>query len=179
MKTMILCFAIVTAFHSAAHAQCSNMSPRLGVAPTILPGVIPGFRLSTHIAKQAGGADPSIVGMWQVTFTSGGQITDQAFETFHDDGTEMMVDTSAPASGNVCTGVWARTGTLTVKLNHPAWTFDDKGNLNGTASIKLNITLDPNSNSFTGTYTVDVFTLSGLNVYHEAGTVAGKRIEVD
>jgi hypothetical protein len=180
----IFCFALVTACTAltpSVQAQCSSMTPRLMVAGVSQPAAIPSFAQISpdSSAAQAHGADPDIVGLWNVTFTSGGQVVDQAFETFHSDGTEMMVDTAAPSSGNVCSGVWAKTGSVTIKLNHPSWTFDNSGNLNGTASIKVTVTLDPNSDSFTGTFTVDVFTLGGVNTFHLAGTVAGKRIQVD
>lgn len=178
------CFVIVTAgsgLVTTAHAQCSSMSQRGAVAwqneswpsPPTQPLAAPD-RVQA-LAK----SDASIVGLWRTTFILSGQVVDQAFETFHGDGTEMMVDTAPPSSDNVCVGVWAKSDGLSVKLNHPSWTFDDKGNLNGTAAIKMDLKLDPNGNTFSGTFTVDVFDLAGNTVQHLAGTVAGKRIEVD
>ena len=174
-------FAACAVLAPTAAAQCSNMSPRGSVAwLDELPPAGPGQAQTPLVKAQPRvGANPSIVGLWKTTFTSGGQVVDQAFEAFHSDGTEIMVDTSAPASDNVCIGVWARTDGLTFKLNHPSWTFDDKGNLNGTAAIKMDLTIDPNGNSFIGTFTVDVFDLSGNTLLHLAGTVAGKRVTVD
>jgi hypothetical protein len=166
----------------AAHAQCAAMTPRTAVAWSELPdNSAPAFRTEPRIGRvepQRGG-EPSIVGMWKVTFMAGGQVVDQAFETFHSDGTELMVDTAPPATGNVCTGVWARFDGVNFKLNHPSWTFDDKGNLNGTAVIKVNVLLDANSNSFTGTFTVDVMSLSGAVLQHLTGTVAAQRVNID
>jgi len=75
----------------------------------------------------------SIVGLWQVTYSSGGTVTDMAFEVFHSDGTEMLNDITPPAEGNVCLGVWTQTGSTTFKLTHPSWTFDANGNLTATA----------------------------------------------
>jgi len=177
---------ISTFFAAPAHAQCSRMTPKTAVAWQGVPAYNPMFlagaamvRPDHAAAPQARGGDPSIVGLWQVTFTSGGQVVDQAYEIFHSDGTEMMVDTSAPASDNVCVGVWAQVGGLEVKLNHVSWTFDDQGNLNGTATIKLDVTLDANSNLFTGTFTVDVYSLTGSVLDHLVGTVAAKRVTID
>ncbi len=171
-----------TILATPAHAQCSAMVPRTAVAWQALPAYAPLFQPAAsapaRAIAQARGGDPSIVGLWQVNFTSGGQIVDQAYEVFHSDGTELMVDTSAPASDNVCVGVWAQTGG-TFKLNHVSWTFDNNGNLNGTATIKLNISLDPNSSTFTGTFAVDVYTLTGSLVEHLTGTIDAKRILVD
>jgi len=173
-----------TVLAAPAQAQCSNMKGKTAIAWTMLPAYNPmamaaGGTRPERTAPDARGGDPSIVGLWQVNFTEGGQVVDQAYEVFHSDGTELMVDTSAPASDNVCVGVWAQVGGLQVKLNHVSWTFDDKGNLNGTATIKLDVTLDPNSNVFTGTFTVDVFDLHGANVDHETGSVSGKRVTID
>ena len=145
--------------------------------PMFLAG--PRAPLANRPVRQARGGDPSIVGLWQTNFTSGGQVVDQAYEVFHSDGTEMMVDTSAPASDNVCVGVWAQVDGLEFKLNHVSWTFDDQGNLNGTATIALDVTLDANSNIFTGSFTVDVYDLKGAVLEHLIGTVAAKRVTVD
>jgi len=181
LSTLLLGLALAA---PAVHAQCALMSPRTAIAWNALPdGQLPAFahapapRLAQPVAQAHG--DPSIVGLWKVTFSAGNVVVDQAFETFHSDGTELMVDTAAPASGNVCVGVWAKIDGVNYKLNHPSWTFDDKGNLNGTAVIKINVLLDPNSNSFTGTFTVDVMSLSGTVLEHLTGTVAAQRVNVD
>jgi hypothetical protein len=160
----------------------SNMSPKTAVAWNHLPSYAPAIRaLAAPVRPEddSRAADQSIVGLWKVTFFFDGQVVDQAFEVFHSDGTELMNDTAPPASGNVCVGVWANTDGRTVKLNHPSWTFDAAGNLNGTATIKTSITLDHTGNSFSGTFTVDVFSLTGVNLQHLAGTVSGQRILVD
>jgi len=185
-RQALLSIAIVggiTVLGPAAQAQCSKFSPR-PVAWQALPlfaasplGDLPAASTGTPEPRARGG-NVSIVGLWKMTFTSGGQVVDQAFEVFHEDGTELMVDTSAPASGNVCVGVWAKTDGLTFQLNHPSWTFNDQGILNGTAAIKLNLTISPDGNQVSGTFTVDVFTLAGTNILHETGTVAGQRVNV-
>ena len=191
MKTYIVLFvaalAAGTAWTSTARAQSSSISPRPAAyglpgeqASLPVPAVVSMNEVLRNEAKpQDDRPDPSIGGMWTTTFTSGGQVVDQAFEVFHSDGTGLMIDTTPPASDNVCTGVWARTGYFAVKLNHPTWTFDDKGNLNGTATIKVSVTLDPKGNSFARTFTVDVFDLAGNTLQHLAGNVAAKRITVD
>jgi hypothetical protein len=136
---------------SAAHAQCGVMTPRTAIAWDQLPDNSPELRAVTRLqpAETRRGGEPGLTGMWKVTFSSGGAVVDQAFEVFHSDGTELMVDTAPPATGNVCTGVWARIDGVNFKLNHPSWTFDDKGNVTGTAIIKVNILLDSNSNRTT------------------------------
>ena len=178
MKTVIFAALLaVVALSSNLQAQCSSMAPRPFVAWQNEAPVAAAFSARAELPER--GVNASIVGLWKTTFTSGGQVVDQAFEIFHSDGTEMMVDTAPPASDNVCVGVWAQVSGLGVKLNHPSWTFDDKGTLNGTAAIKMNLALDPHGASFTGTFSVDVFDLAGNNLMHLTGTVAGKRITAD
>jgi hypothetical protein len=128
--------------------------------------------------RDAGDAN-RIVGLWHTVFTSGGQTVDEGFDMWTSDGLEVLNDTPPPATGNVCLGVWAKTGGNTIKLNHPSWTFDANGNLNGTAVIKETISVDPGNNSFKGTFTIDIFTLQGQNVFHLEGTVAATRITVN
>lgn len=117
----------------------------------------------------------SIVGLWQVTYTSGNTVTDMAFEAFHSDGTEMLNDVTPPAEGNVCLGVWTQTGGTAYKLTHPSWTFDPNGNLTGTAQFSVTITLN-SADSFGGTYTLSYFDTTGLPIGVYNGALTATRI---
>ena len=117
----------------------------------------------------------AIVGLWQVTATSGGQVVDMAFEVFHGDGTEMINDITPPAEGNVCLGVWVQTSLTQYSLNHPSWVFDGNGNLTGTAIFKTTLTLTA-LNKFTGSYTLSYFDLKGNAGPVYTGTWAGTRV---
>lgn len=122
---------------------------------------------------------PTIVGLWKVTFVSGGQTVDEGFDQWNVGGTEILNDTPPPATGNVCLGVWVQTGPLSYKLKHPSWTFDNAGNLNGTVIIREQPVMDPHGNSFKGPFTYDVYDLNGNLLEHAAGTITGQRITVD
>ncbi len=122
---------------------------------------------------------PAIVGMWQVTVLSEGQVTDQAYEVFHSDGTEMINDITPPAEENVCLGVWAQTGPAGYKLKHLSWTFDSNGNLTGTAVLKITISLKPGADKFNGTYTLDYFDTNGSSQGEYTGQVEATRVTVD
>ncbi len=121
----------------------------------------------------------SIVGLWKVDFNSGGQTVDQAFEIWHGDGTEVLNDTTPPAEGNVCFGVWTQSGPRTFRLKHPSWAFDPAGNLVGTVMIRETVTLTNDGNRFHGTATVEFFDLAGNSQGSEQGTISGTRVEVD
>jgi len=128
------------------------------------------------IRQDDGAAQGTIVGLWQITFLSGNQIVDVGFDAWHSDGTEMLNDTPPPATGNVCLGVWTETSHLKYKLKHPSWTFDNNGNLTGTAVIRESITLNNSRNTFNGTYTIDFYDNSGHSLGQYAGQVQATRI---
>ena len=122
---------------------------------------------------------PTIVGLWRVTFVSGGQTVDEGFDQWNTGGTEILNDTPPPATGNVCLGVWTQTGGFSYKLKHPSWTFDASGNLNGTVIIREQPVVAPNGNSFQGPFTLDAYDLSGNFLWHADGTITGRRITAD
>jgi hypothetical protein len=61
-----------------------------------------------------------MVGMWHVLFIAQGNEgaglppdgvpVDNALSTWHSDGTEATVSSCAPATGDVCLGVWQKVG---------------------------------------------------------------------
>ena len=102
---------------------------------------------------------------------------DEGYDQFHSDGTEVLNDIPAPSSGNICLGVFVKTGRLSYDLHHVFWTFDGSGNLIGRGEWDSNITLDKSGASYAGTWTVKNYTLSGvllLPVY--PGTMSAQRI---
>lgn len=125
---------------------------------------------------QADPLNPSIVGLWQVMHLENGKPVDLSFEIWHADGTEVLIDQTPPAQGNVCIGTWLQSGSLTYKLTHPALSFDMDGNFIGTVMIREVVTLDRNGNKFTGTFTVDVFDVEGSPAGHFEGQFVGARV---
>jgi len=126
-------------------------------------------------ADRYGNGPASVTGLWQVTYSSGGQVVDMAFEVFHSDGTEMLNDITAPSEGNVCLGVWTQTGRTTYRLTHPSWTFAANGSLTGTALFDVTVTLTT-ADKFTGTYTLSYFDTTGNAGPVYSGTLAATRI---
>jgi hypothetical protein len=135
-----------------------------------------GARSDKDEQPQADALNPTIVGLWQVMDLENGQPIDLSFEIYHDDGTEILIDQTPPAEGNVCIGTWVQAGALTYKLTHPALNFDMDGNYIGTVMIKEVVTLDRNGYQFSGNYTVDVFDLTGTQTDHYEGTFVGSRV---
>jgi hypothetical protein len=125
-------------------------------------------------------AHPSITGLWDIKFYSGGQLVDEGFDAWHSDGLELLNDTPPPATGNVCVGVYAQTGQRTFKLKHPSWIFDSTNTfVIGTATIRETVTVDRSGDSFGGTFTIDAVDTFGNVLGHTEGTIKATRIKAD
>ena len=136
----------------------------------------------------------TIVGMWHVTFTAQGNQggppdgtpIDNALVTWHSDGTEIMNSGRPPQDGQFCMGVWKRIGVLRYKLNHIAWGGNDTanaptgiGNPAGPTRFVEEVTVSPDGNHYTGTFTLDAYDTSGNVVARIVGVLAGTRITTD
>jgi len=122
-----------------------------------------------------------ITGMWEVTQTIAGQLFDHAFQQLYADGNEVQNSAVVPPGlGNICFGVWERTGNRTFRLKHYGWNFDASGNFTGTFFLTAIMTMT-DANNYTGTFVTDTLLLSGLpdpNLHGE-GTIIAKRIRLD
>ena len=147
-----------------AGAQCGAPS---ALRPALLAGkiqrvpLVPDKGQSTPEDTTAATTAPTMAGLWDVVFTSGGQLYDEGFDQYHSDGTEIMVDITPPAGGNVCLGVWTKTGTKTYQLRHPFWIFDLSGNLIGRGLLSEQMTLNDRGDAYTGSFTFAFRDLNG------------------
>lgn len=134
----------------------------------------------------------SVVGMWQAVLRIGdssGPVYDEVFQQFHSDGTEMIVSNGLPpALGNVCVGVWKRTGPGTYKLNHMTWNWlpDDgpfgvPGTFAGHFELQVRLRLNDSGNAYRGTWKATNYDTDGNHIpaLDAEGVVTGKRITVD
>ncbi len=190
--------ALVFSIAPAAMAQCglpnkpikpSSWSPQYGAKTP---------RLVLAEFEEHDSHEP-IVGMWHVVFTAqtqdgdpipvtGGVVIDNSLVEWHPDGTEIMNSARSAQDGNFCLGVWKRTGDHTYLLNHIPWqgnVFDPTvppdsiGIPQGGAQIIEKVTLDPDGNSYTGTFALHAYDTSG-NVYvWFTGVLSAKRITPD
>ncbi len=109
-----------------------------------------------------------MVGMWKLQFISKGNaghnpsipdgaLIDFGFTQWHSDGTEIQNSAGVPGGG-FCLGVWAQTGFLTFELNHFPIAFNTTtGAVANYINIREQVTLSPSSDSFTGTFTEDIY----------------------
>jgi hypothetical protein len=127
--------------------------------------------------------DASIVGFWHVLFISGGQTFDEGFDQWHSDGLEILNDNALPVpangTGNVCLGVYKKTGPRTYKSKHPAWVFDATGTLVGTTVILETLIVDQSGNHYTGSFEWINYDLKGNVTSDTKGDLKAERITVD
>lgn len=155
-------------------------------------------RLVTAALDDFDDHEPSIVGMWHVVFTArtqngdpvpvaGGVVIDNSVVVWHPDGTEIMNSSRSAQDGNFCLGVWRRTGRRAYLLNHIPWqgnVFDPTvppdtiGAPQEGAQIIEKITLSPDGNSYSGTFTLHAYDTSGVYMRF-TGVLSAKRITPD
>jgi hypothetical protein len=88
---------------------------------------------------------------------------------------------AAPSVGNICWGVWERTGIRTFKLNHIGLVFDTNGKYIGLFKLSAALKVGNDGDTFTGTFVADQEDLSGKNIpdLHFEGTLKATRFKVD
>ncbi len=126
----------------------------------------------------------SIVGMWHVVYTGTSGYVGffyEAFDQWHNDGTEFEIADLPPDSGNVCMGVWKMAGN-SVKLYHAGWSFDpyNFGNPIGSFTLSETNTVSSDGNTYTGSFTFKVYDPDGNEIPDQevSGTIQATRITV-
>ena len=195
MKTAIrstIAAALVLIISTAASAHCIvGGGPDRGALKALTRSNA-AFAATAPAGAAAFGAldasdNASVVGLWTVTFLvgDGPDVWDLGFEQFHDDGTELTMDTAvSPAAGNVCVGVWERVGGRRVKLHHVGWNWDTSltpAALAGVFVLDMTVELGRGGQTFAGRYVTDSYDLDGhvIPELHAEGAVTAKRIRVN
>jgi hypothetical protein len=136
---------------------------------------------------------PSIVGMWHVIFTaktSDGKdipdtVIDDALAVWHPDKTEIMNSMRPPQDGNFCLGVWEQIGKSKYYLNHFPWfanqfpneTNNGIGTPVGPTHITETVTLGPDCDHFSGTFTLDAYDTTGKIILQSfTGVLSADRV---
>lgn len=171
--SLLLAGALLT---TTALAQC----PGVPVAKLHRQSWHPGSG-SASLRLASSSTDP-IVGMWRVQFVSGGNVIDQTFVQWHDDGTELMNSSRNPDTQSFCMGVWQNTGGSTYKLNHYGISWDPSTSTTapqGLGNIRETVTLAADGNSYSGTFTIVQYDESGNVLATVPGTIVGYRVNVN
>ena len=182
-------FALALFALPSAHAVCGVPNPKMAATLSSFHPQPGRPRLLSAAYNPFDQVDEQrIVGFWHVKFVSKGSGAiapdgaeiDAGYSQWHSDHTEIMNSGGrSPVTGDFCLGVWKQVGEHTYKLNHFAASWDSNGmNLIGPANIQETVTLDPNGDSFKGTFTIDQYTEAGNRVVHLQGIITGTRITV-
>jgi len=178
VTTLAFSLALCWGYSSNASAQCvfsfNHGRAAIVASPMTVRKAVTTLAMTpgdgTAAVPQPSNDARSITGLWDLKFIAEGQIVDEGFDQYHSDGTEILNDTPPPSTGNVCLGVWAKTGSRTLKLKHPSWIYDPTNTfVIGTATILEQITLDDGGNSFAGTFTIQLRDLSGNSLGPDLG----------
>jgi hypothetical protein len=120
-----------------------------------------------------------IVGFWKVTYLLPGG-TGLGFQQWHPDGTEIHNSGAAAAKGNICLGVWKKTGKHHYTLNHFFWSSDPTTDtVINLVQLREEIDLDHGGDEHFGTVTFDFYDLDGKFLNHVEGTVQATCITVN
>jgi hypothetical protein len=170
-----LVFAAMVA--PAAHAGCGLYTPVPHAAswqPQIASPrlVLAALTMDDEATAPHG---PSIVGTWKEHWISEGS------EGIPDGTEEINVSgLRAPLTGDVCLGVWKRTGARTYQLNHFGISYDPTGaHLVGPARIQQWLTIDPDGDATSGKFTIDQWDEAGNLLGHVQGKVIGTRVTME
>ena len=181
VSALALAFLLV----ANATAQCGGLRQLHPSSWQFQPGQA---RLLQVTANDREGDAAGIVGFWHVKFISKGSAgipngteIDAGYSQWHSDGTEIMNSGGrSPITSSFCLGVWKQVADNKYKLNHFAASWDSTGStLIGPANIKEDVTLDPDGNKFSGTFTIDQYDEDGNNLAHVQGVINGVRIGVN
>jgi hypothetical protein len=102
-----------------------------------------------------------------------------AFQQWHSDGTEIHNSQAPAAAGNICLGVWKKTGKSHYTLNHFYLNSDPTTDtLHARVQLREEIDLSHSGDEHFGIVTFDVYDLAGNLLDHTQATVHATRITV-
>ena len=174
---------------TSARAACGDLSGRKSGVVSKVPFLVPSgggsepddaaVHRGPESGREGGDNNDSIVGLWHVKYTSGGQPFFESFDQWHSDGTELENPNLPPATGPLCVGVWKQTGPRTVRLHHVGWNFDFNGNSTGTFTLDESNTVAPNGKTYEGTFDYKIYDVNGNLIEEVTGTQTATRIIVN
>jgi hypothetical protein len=174
---LVMCAALTVGLSAGAFASCGDSFAAMAAGKAMVSSAV-GKQLATASPADEP-ASSSIVGLWYVQFSIGGQPIQEAFQNWNLGGTEVHNPNVDPRTSNICLGTWRKTGSGAVKLAHRVWSYDTNGNFQGTIHLRETVRLAQNGNAQTGTFTLDIYDPSGNFVTEVTGDVTGQRIRVE
>jgi hypothetical protein len=182
--------AVATIVTPYAHAGCGLYTPVQTGANNQPQIALPELESAAPAIDddEASKSEPSIVGTWKEHLISEGSKgvpdgaeVDASYAQWHSDGTELQVSgMRAPLTGDVCVGVYVKTGTRTYQLNHFGVSYDPTGqNLVGPARIQEWVTINAKGDATSGRFTIDQYDEDGNLLAHLQGKFVGTRVTME
>jgi hypothetical protein len=172
------CAVLLAGLTVSAFASCGDsLSAMAATAAAIGSQSRPMQQEYQSSGNKAG--DSSIIGLWHVEFTVGGQTIQEAYQIWNGSGTEVHNPNVDPRTGNVCLGVWKHAAHGAYKLAHRVWNYDANGNFLGTIHLSETLTLGDGGQTHSGSFALDFYDPSGNFLMEVDGSVTGDRISVE
>ena len=173
---LVLSTAVTMALSAGAFASCGDSFTAMAAGKAMVSSAVGKQLASASPADEPGSS--SIVGLWYIQFSIGGQPIQEAFQTWNFGGTEVHNPNVDPRTNNICLGTWIKTAGGANKLAHRVWSYDANGNFQGTIHLSETVYLTHNGNAQKGSFTLDIYDPSGNFVTEVTGDVTGQRIRV-
>src|SRR5262249_43727832 len=172
-RTVLIALAILGLLFLTTPASASCFDHGRGASPALPKGLI------ANLAASPNAAHGTIVGLWQVSYTtSDNQPFQDSFDMWHSDNTELEIANVDPVIGNSCIGVWKQVGSE-IHLHHVGWGFDNLGNLIGPFTVDDVLMLGNHGNSYSGSFDFKQYDTNGDVLQEVAGTISASRIGVN
>jgi hypothetical protein len=172
------CMVLVVGLSAGAFASCGDSMSALAAAAASAVGQSRPMQPESS-PSAAGTSSPSIVGLWHIQFTVGGQTIQEAYQIWNVGGTEVHNPNVDPRGGDVCLGVWKHAAHGAYKLAHRVWNYDTNGNFMGTIHLSETLTLGDGGKTHSGSFALDFYDPSGKFLMEVDGSVTGERISVE
>jgi hypothetical protein len=143
---------------------------------TVLVAALLGVVGTQNDVRGSGQSAPQLEGSWEVTVMPNGGAPIVDLATFSQGGGLLNSDPDpALSTGH---GTWVRTGGHSFATTFVHFLSDPQGNPLGTLKVRAELSVDPQTDTFSGPFRTDVF-IGGDLVQSFCGVVQAKRIGVE
>ena len=133
------CMVLVVGLSTSALASCGDSLSAMAAGAASVHSQSRPMQQNSQSAGDNSGK--SMVGLWHIQFTVGGQTIQEAYQLWNAGGTEVHNPNVDPRGGSVCLGVWKHASHGAYKLAHRVWSYDTSGNFMGTIHLSETLTL--------------------------------------
>ncbi len=174
---IVACIIVLVALGASASASCGDSLSAMAAGAASIHGQ--SNPIQSNSTSSGDNSGKSMVGLWHIEFTVGGQTIQEAYQLWNAGGTEVQNPNVDPRTGNVCLGVWKHAPHGAFKLAHRVWNYDANGNFLGTIHLSETVTVGQGGNTHSGFFILDFYDPSGNLVLELPGSVTGERISVE